>query len=47
MDHVRNLIVVYRRALVVLFHALLWAMSLVLAVLLRFEFEIPLSLIHI
>lgn len=41
MDRVRELIVVYRRALVVGFHALLWTTALVLAVLLRFEFEIP------
>ncbi|HVJ95147.1 MAG TPA: nucleoside-diphosphate sugar epimerase/dehydratase [Labilithrix sp.] len=41
MDHVRNLIVIYRRALVVVFHVLLWSMALALAVLLRFEFEVP------
>jgi FlaA1/EpsC-like NDP-sugar epimerase len=41
MDRVRELIVVYRRSLVVGVHALLWSMALVFAVLLRFEFEIP------
>ncbi len=43
MDSVRELIVIYRRALVVLFHTLLWTTALVFAVLLRFEFEIPSS----
>jgi FlaA1/EpsC-like NDP-sugar epimerase len=41
MDRVRELIVVYRRALVVGLHCLLWTTSLVFALLLRFEFEIP------
>lgn len=41
MDRVRELIVLYRRALVVALHALLWTVALVFAVLLRFEFEIP------
>src|SRR5262245_12986658 len=41
MDRVRELIVLYRRALVVCLHGLLWTTALVFAVLLRFEFEIP------
>jgi FlaA1/EpsC-like NDP-sugar epimerase len=41
MDRVRDLIVVYRRALVVGLHALLWTTALAFAVMLRFEFEIP------
>ncbi|MBX3260955.1 MAG: polysaccharide biosynthesis protein [Labilithrix sp.] len=41
MDRVRDLIVVYRRALVVAFHGVLWTLALVFAVLLRFDFEIP------
>jgi FlaA1/EpsC-like NDP-sugar epimerase len=41
MDRVRELIVLYRRALVIAFHAVLWTIALVFAVLLRFDFEIP------
>ncbi len=41
MERVRELIVLYRRTLVVAFHGLLWTTALLFAVLLRFEFEIP------
>jgi FlaA1/EpsC-like NDP-sugar epimerase len=41
MDRVRDLIVVYRRALVIALHVVLWTTALLFAVLLRFEFEIP------
>jgi FlaA1/EpsC-like NDP-sugar epimerase len=37
----RHLIVTYRRALVVGVHLLLWTTALVLAVVVRFEFEVP------
>ncbi len=37
----RDVIVTYRRLLVVVIHAALWVASLMLAVLLRFDFEIP------
>lgn len=41
MDRMRDLIVTYRRALVILVHFALWAAALGLAILLRFEFEVP------
>jgi FlaA1/EpsC-like NDP-sugar epimerase len=41
MDSVRELIVRHRRALVVGVHLVLWSAALLLAVLLRFEFEVP------
>jgi FlaA1/EpsC-like NDP-sugar epimerase len=37
----RNLIITYRRAFVVGIHLALWTMALVLAVVLRFEFDVP------
>ncbi len=41
MDIIRELVVQYRRALVVLVHLVLWSGALVLALALRFEFEVP------
>lgn len=41
MDVARNLIVQYRRALVVAVHLVLWTAALFLALALRFDFEIP------
>lgn len=41
MDRVRELIVAYRRALVVAVHLVLWSLSMLLALGLRFEFDVP------
>lgn len=41
MDQMRDMIVTYRRALVVLVHLLMWTAALLLAVGLRFEFAVP------
>jgi FlaA1/EpsC-like NDP-sugar epimerase len=43
----RDLIVTYRRGFVVLFHLALWTAGLLLAALLRFEFEIPSTYVKI
>ncbi len=41
MDVLRELVVQYRRALVVLVHLVMWTAALLLALALRFEFEFP------
>ena len=41
MDHMRDMIVTYRRALVVFVHLAMWTAALLLAVGLRFEFSVP------
>ena len=41
MDRLRNLVVAYRRPLVIGTHLLLWTLALALAISLRFEFDIP------
>lgn len=43
MDRLRDLIVAYRRSLVVAIHAALWTSALLFAVLLRFDFQLPAS----
>ena len=43
MDRMRELIVAYRRALVIVAHLLMWSAALGFALLLRFEFEVPSS----
>lgn len=43
----RDLIITYRRALVVAVHLLLWTASLVLAIVLRFDFELPAAYVRL